>query len=57
VRELELQLPAEPIRVTISHDPRLEVGDLAHAELDSDGRLNCVVVLDDDRLLGYEDPL
>jgi hypothetical protein len=57
INEIDLELPADRIRVTISHDPNLEVGDLVHAELDADGYLRCVAVLDDDRLLGYEGDL
>jgi hypothetical protein len=33
--------------VTARHNPKYEIGDLVHIELDTDGRLHCVAVLDD----------
>jgi hypothetical protein len=49
-------LPDDGIRVTIGHDPNLEVGRLVHGEITKDGALTCACVVDD-WLVDYPDPV
>ena len=53
--EFELELPDE-FKITVDHEPNVVVGELGHAELDKDGVLHAVAVVDE-RLAGWDGDL
>lgn len=57
IRRIELELPDDPITVTLGHDDAAPIGELVYAELDRDDRLQVVSVIDGDWLLDIDRPV